>query len=130
MITQRFILKEYNWAITVLLDCNCSDIFDIKDHLKSIDCPNYYINIAIQNLDDCEYDKGNTYSNYKLRRTVMTIGKASSLLELYNTIAHEIYHFVSQLHKANVTEDEEKEAILCGDLYMNIFSIVQDNFDI
>ena len=41
MIVERLILREYNWAITVLLECNCSDIPEIKEHLQSISCPKH-----------------------------------------------------------------------------------------
>jgi hypothetical protein len=36
MITERYVLKEYNWAITIIYKYSCSDIPNILDHLNSI----------------------------------------------------------------------------------------------
>lgn len=110
MIVERLILKEYNWAITVLLDCDCSDTPDIIAHLKSVDCPVYLQSEALENLNTCEKNIGLTYSNFALRRTIMVISKTKSAEELINTITHECYHFVRQLQTATHIKEEEKLA--------------------
>lgn len=122
MIVERLILREYNWAITVLLECNCSDISEILEHLQSISCPKYLQEEAINNLSSCENNIGLTYSNFKLNRTIMIINHTDNNAELINTITHECYHFIQHISKANNITDEETLASLTGRFNMYLWN--------
>ena len=124
MIVERLILREYNWAITVLLECNCSDIPEILEHLQSISCPKYLQEEAINNLSSCENNIGLTYSNFKLNRTIMIINHTDNNAELINTITHECYHFIQHISKANNIIDEETLASLTGRFNMCLWNTI------
>ena len=124
MIVERLILREYNWAITILLECNCSDIPEILEHLQSISCPKHLQEEAINNLSFCENNIGLTYSNFKLNRTIMIINHTDNNAELINTITHECYHFIQHISKANNIIDEETLASLTGRFNMCLWNTI------
>lgn len=70
MITNRIILKDFDWAITILYDYKCSDIPDIIDHLNSIgynkDLLSGVIKAHIKNIT-----KGLVYFNPKEHRCIV-----------------------------------------------------------
>lgn len=124
MIVERLILREYNWAVTVLLDCDCSNTSEIIDHLQSIHCPTHLQKEAVQNLESCKQNIGLTYSNFGLRRTIMVISKTSNNKQLINTITHECYHFIQHLQKANHIIEEEELANLTGRFNMCLWDTI------
>ena len=75
------IIDEFNifdWKVTILYETTCDDIDFIIETLKDIDCPNYYIERALDNLEECKLDSGLTYSNMRLKSSVIIINKTSS----------------------------------------------------
>jgi hypothetical protein len=76
MIIDKFSI--YNWDITILYEATCDDIDDIIQTLKDINCPNTYIKEALDNLEECKLNSGLTYSNLKLKSSVIVINKTSS----------------------------------------------------
>ena len=115
----------YNWKVTILYECTCDDIDDIIETLKEIKCPRTYIKEALINLETCNLNIGLTYSNIKLKSSVIVINKTSSFDQLINTIAHEYYHLICHIQKALEIEDEEKLAYLNGDLNMRSYNIIK-----
>lgn len=126
MLVQRIIIRQYDWAVTILYNCDCSNIFDIIDHLKSINCSDKYIQNAIDNLSKCKKDTGLTYSNYSLNRSIMIINSATSKQEFINTIVHESFHLIATLYKKFNIDDEETLASLIGNFVMNTYEVVKD----
>lgn len=124
MIVERLILREYNWAITILLECNCSDIPEILEHLQSISCPQNLQKKAVNNLSSCKQNIGLTYSNCKLRRSIIVISHTNSNAELINTITHECYHFIQHIAKTNNITDEETLALLTGRFNMCLWDVI------
>jgi hypothetical protein len=123
MIKDRF--EIYNWNITILYDTTCDDIDYIIETLKGIHCPNYYIERALDNLEECSLDSGLTYSNSSLKSSVIIINKTSSIYQLINTISHEYYHLICHISKVLNIEDEEELATLNGNLNMRSYKIVK-----
>lgn len=72
------IFYEYDWKITVLYETTCNNIDYIIETLSDIQCPKYYINRALDNLEECKLNSGLTYSNSKLKSSVIIITKTSS----------------------------------------------------
>jgi hypothetical protein len=72
------IIHVKDWKITVLYDCTCDDIDTIIETLMDINCPKYYLNEALNNLETCSLNIGLTYSNLKLKSSVIVINKTSS----------------------------------------------------
>ena len=124
MIIDKFLI--YNWNVTILYECTCEDIDFIIKTLKEIYCPNKYIKEAISNLETCNLNIGLTYSNIKLKSSVIVINKTSSNSQLINTIAHEYYHLICHIQKAFNIDDEEELAYLNGDLNMRSYNIIRN----
>lgn len=76
MIIDKFYI--YDWKITVLYETTCDDINYIILTLKDIHCPNYYIERALDNLEECKLNSGLTYSNSTLKSSVIIVNKTSS----------------------------------------------------
>ena len=123
MIIDNFII--YDWNVTVLYECTCDDIEEIIKTLRDIKCPIKYIQEALNNLKTCNLNIGLTYSNIKLKSSVIVVNKASSFSQLINTIAHEYFHLICHLSKTLEIEDEEELAYLNGDLNMRSYNIIK-----
>ena len=119
------IFYEYNWKITVLYETTCNNIDYIIETLKDIKCPNYYINRALDNLEECKLNSGLTYSNSKLKSSVIIITKTSSFAQLINTISHEYFHLICHISQILNIKDEEELANLNGNLNMRSYKIVE-----
>ena len=123
MIKDRFTI--YDWDILVLYECTCNDIDYIIETLIGIYCPKKYIDEAINNLETCNLNIGLTYSNIRLKSSVIVVGKTSSFSQLIDTIAHEYFHLISHISKALNIEDEEELATLNGNLNRRSYNIVE-----
>lgn len=77
MIIDKLNIKS--WNIIILYEATCDDINIIIKTLKDIKCPNYYIDRALDNLENCRLNTGLTYSNLNLKSSVIIINKASSI---------------------------------------------------
>lgn len=123
MIEDRFLI--HNWKVIILYECTCDDIDYIIDALMDINCPKKYIKEAIQNLKTCNLNIGLTYSNLRLKSSVIVVNKTSSFSQLINTISHEYFHLICHISKALKIKDEEELAYLNGDLNMRSFKIIE-----
>lgn len=83
--------------MTVLYECTCNDINYIIETLKEIYCPNKYIKEALKNLETCNLNIGLTYSNLKLKSSVIVVNKTSSFSQLINTVSHEYFHLICHI---------------------------------
>ena len=119
------IFYEYDWKITVLYETTCNNIDYIIETLEDIQCPKYYINRALDNLEECKLNSGLTYSNSKLKSSVIIITKTSSFAQLINTISHEYFHLICHISQVLNIKDEEELANLNGNLNMRSYKIVE-----
>jgi len=76
MIEDTFII--YDWKVKILYECTCDDIDYIIETLKEIRCPIKYLKEAINNINSCNLNSGLTYSNTKLKSSVIVVSKTSS----------------------------------------------------
>ena len=123
MIKDEFSINS--WKVTILYECTCDDIDYIIETLMDIKCPNKYIKEALNNLETCNLNIGLTYSNLKLKSSVIVINKTSSFSQLINTSAHEYFHLICHISKSLEIEDEEQLAYLNGDLNMRSYNFVR-----
>lgn len=123
MIIDKFSILD--WNITILYETTCDDIDFIIRILKAINCPNYYIQKALDNLEKCKLNSGLTYSNLHLQSSVIIVNKTSSFAQLINTISHEYYHLICHISKVLDIEDEEELANLNGNLNMRSYKLVK-----
>lgn len=123
MIRDNF--NVHDWDVTILYECTCDDIDYIIETLMDINCPNVFLNEALNNLEACKLNIGLTYSNLNLRSSVIIVNKTSSFAQLINTISHEYYHLICHIAKAFEIEDEEELAYLNGDLNMRSYLFIK-----
>ena len=123
MIIDKFSI--YNWNVTILYETTCDNINYIIETLQEIKCPKYYIERALDNLEECKLNSGLTYSNSRLKSSVIIINKTSSFSQLINTISHEYFHLISHISKGLNIKDEEELANLNGNLNMRSYKIIK-----
>lgn len=123
MIIDKFSILD--WNVTILYETTCDDIDFIIRILKAINCPDYYIQKALDNLEECKLNSGLTYSNLRLQSSVIIVNKTSSFAQLINTISHEYYHLICHISKTLEIEDEEELANLNGNLNMRSYKLVR-----
>lgn len=123
MIIDKFKLED--WKVVILYDTTCDDIDIIIEVLKDLNCPDKYIDKALDNLEECKLNSGLTYSNLSRKSSVLVIGKTSSFEQTINTIAHEYYHLICHISKGLGIKNEEFLANLNGNLNMRSFQIVK-----
>lgn len=123
MIEDSFYIQ--NWKINILYECTCDDIDFIIKTLKDIKCPIKYIEEAIDNLENCKLNTGLTYSNLRLKSSVIVINKTSSSDQFINSVSHEYFHLICHLQRGLEIDDEEELASLNGDLNMRSYKIIK-----
>ena len=124
MIKDVFYIKS--WKVTILYECTCDDIDYIIETLKQVNCPKIYIKEALTNLETCSLNIGLTYSNIKLKSSIIVINKTSSFAQLINTVSHEFYHLICHISKALKIKDQEELAYLNGRLNMQSYIFVEN----
>ena len=124
MIKDVFYIKS--WKVTILYECTCNDIDYIIETLKQVNCPKIYIKEALVNLETCSLNTGLTYSNIKLKSSIIVINKTSSFAQLINTVSHEFYHLICHISKALKIKDQEELAYLNGKLNMQSYIFVEN----
>lgn len=124
MIKDVFYIKS--WKVTILYECTCDDIDYIIETLKQVNCPKIYIKEALSNLETCSLNTGLTYSNIKLKSSIIVINKTSSFAQLINTVSHEFYHLICHISKALKIKDQEELAYLNGKLNMQSYIFVEN----
>ena len=124
MIKDVFYIKS--WKVTILYECTCDDIDYIIETLKQVNCPKIYIKEALANLETCSLNTGLTYSNIKLKSSIIVINKTSSFAQLINTVSHEFYHLICHISKALKIKDQEELAYLNGKLNMQSYIFVEN----
>lgn len=124
MIKDVFYIKS--WKVIILYECTCDDIDYIIETLKQVNCPKIYIKEALVNLETCSLNIGLTYSNIKLKSSIIVINKTSSFAQLINTVSHEFYHLICHISKALKIKDQEELAYLNGKLNMQSYIFVEN----
>lgn len=91
----------------------------MNKYLKKINCSNKDIDKAQKILFGV--NQGFTFTNYKLKCSIVGISQATSKSEWFNTVVHELKHVQSHICEFyNISEDGEDAAYLIGHL-MKIF---------
>jgi hypothetical protein len=126
MIRRDLYIKKYDWQVHIFYRVTCYYTEEIIGLLKSIDCPKDKAREAYNNLVSCKLDTGVTYSNYKLRKSVMVISKTSSPEEFLNSLKHECRHLEDHIATAfKMPIGGEEVAYLAGYLGRMLYEDVQ-----
>lgn len=99
---------------------------DVLDALGGIDCPEPIINETEELLRRSAENTGITYTNRKLRTSVLVIGEASSPAEFLNSLAHESRHLEAHIAQMlGLDPFGEEICYIAGEIAAKMFGIVR-----
>lgn len=125
MRTGDLTIYKYRWKVRLYFAVTDYYIDDIVESLHSIDCPDKIMRRVEEKMSARQLDTGFTYSNPRLRRSVLVVGLTSSPAEFFNSFTHEIRHLVDDIAKTVGLEIAgEDVAYLTGDVSMDLWSYV------
>lgn len=97
----------------------------LERSLTSIHAPiDIIVRMRVIARDD-EYNTGFTFSNAKMRRSVVVVGKTTSAREFMNTFVHEVRHLADDIASADgISLRGEDVAYLSGGIAASLCDIV------
>lgn len=123
MIVQNLNIKEIGWRLRIYyFPSTANQIERILGELFEKGCRGKYFRSASNLLKSGAFNTGLTYTDKENRETVVVIGKVSDIPEFFNTLTHEINHFIEHVMDALEIEGSgEDEAYFTGELYELLF---------
>ena len=119
MITKRLSIDKYGWEVNCYLAVDAYYAEEILADLEYLGCGEDIYAKAKRNLYRGEMDSGFTYSNKRIGKSVLVVGKTSSREEEINSIAHELRHLCDDIASAyGLSLSGEDVAYLTGDVAM------------
>lgn len=97
MTEQEIYLERYDWTVHVMYDVHSKDAMKVRRHLRDLECAGIPLEDACNLVLKGEPNKGITYSNVDIRKTVVVIGWATSKAEYMNSLSHEMLHVVQHI---------------------------------
>ena len=115
MIYQEIYIPRYDWRVRVWYAVTGYHTQAIMMTLKEIRCDKEHLKDAMAQLTNGGLNSGLTYSNYKMRESVVVTALTSSAKEFGNSLAHERRHLVTHIAQANgIALDGEEICYLDG----------------
>ena len=97
MTEQDIYLERYDWTVHVMYDVHSKDSMKVRRYLRDLGCSGITIEDACNLVLEGEPNKGITYSNVDVRKSVVVIGRATSKAEYMNSLSHEMLHVVQHI---------------------------------
>lgn len=97
MTRNEVILDRYEWVVTCFIGYGEGDVYEICNALEGIGCDGDALIEAHRHLAKDSDERGLTYSNVRLRQSVVAIGRSPSQASMANTIGHELFHVVAHV---------------------------------
>ena len=112
-----YINIQDKWEVCIFMQYDALLI----DCLRKLNCSEKTIKREIRKTN--QYNSGFTFSNLKLRASVVYISPATSESQWFNTLVHELKHVQSHVCKYyDIEEDSEDAAYLIGYLMQQIIT--------
>lgn len=111
MLVQDIHIEQYNWDARIFCAVTRYDIDRIMTSLHSIRCRGDHAAGAYRSLQRNALGSGFTFSNYRLRRSVVVVALASSAEQFHRCLIHELRHL--QSHIASADDISEKSEQVC-----------------
>ena len=126
MIVQDIYLPEYDWRCRVYYAVTGYWADDILEDLRQIGCTGAHYRRAQNNLYAGHLNTGLTYSNIRIRESVMVIGLTSSAEEFADSYDHEKGHLLRQISSAfGIDPYGEEQQYLSGDIAKKMFPVAK-----
>lgn len=127
MIVQEFYLKDWDWYVIVYYAVDTYYVSEILGELEEIGCSEYELKEAEKNLMTAKYNTGLTYSNLKVRCSVVVIGLTSSPAQFQNTFDHEKGHLAMHICiESDIDPFSEEYQYLTGEIGQQMFPVAKN----
>ena len=110
MTEQEIYLERYDWTVHVLYDVRSRDAMYVRRCLRDLGCKGVPLEDASNLVLRGEANKGLTYSNVSLRKSVVAIGWTTSSGEYANSLSHEMLHVVQHISEYYLIDMYGEEA--------------------
>lgn len=129
MIRCELYTPRCDWHVTVYFAINEYWTDEIMEELWNLGIDSINAKRAYNNLASGELNTGLCYSNYKKRKSVVVISKATTTDELFNSLMHEFKHLSSHIAKAcNIDDNGEQIAYATGELAHDMWKYIKHLF--
>lgn len=121
MIHFDIIFEKYDWIVEVYIILENVNNKRILDSLDCMKCPEKIKTQAEENLYS-GVNSGFTYTNPKIRKSLMVVNRSSSMYEFINTYNHEKNHVEMHIcEELGIDPYSEEAAYLSGELASQLF---------
>lgn len=110
MTEQEIYIDRYDWTVHVMYDVHAKDAMKVRRHLRDLGCSGIPLEDACNLVLEGEPNKGITYSNVDVRKSVVVIGWTTSKAECMNSLSHEMLHVVQHISEVFMINMYEEEA--------------------
>lgn len=121
MIHFDIIFEKYDWIVEVYIILENANNKRILNSLDCMKCPEKIKTQAEENLYS-GVNSGFTYTNPKIRKSLMVVNRSSSMYEFINTYNHEKNHVEMHIcEELGIDPYSEEAAYLSGELASQLF---------
>lgn len=125
MKRQTIYIPDYDWIVHVYYDTTPKNADEITNALYYLGCSYKGIIRTRKQILSGEYNNGMTYSNRVLKRSIVSLGRASEFSQFLNSFVHELQHLSTHIAKANgIPLDGEEICYLSGSLAQLMYPIL------
>lgn len=122
MTRDEISLDKRGWGVTCFIGYDEEDVGEICNALEGIGCDGDALAEARKHLMRESDDRGLTYSNVRLRHSVVVIGRSSSRASMANTIGHELLHVAQHMcERDGMDMHGEEPCYIMGELCEEVF---------
>lgn len=100
MKRQAIYIPDYDWKVYVYYDTTPNDAAEVSYKLYQLGCSPQGIERSYRQLMTGIYNNGMTYSNRSLRKSVVSLGRASEFPQFLNSFVHEVHHLATHIAEA------------------------------
>ena len=118
-------IPEYEWTAYVYYDTTPYDTEELLDKLISLGCSENGVLRTRKQLLVGGYNNGFTYSNRALKRSVVSLGRASEFAQFLNSFVHELHHLSTHIAQTyDIPLDGEEICYLSGGIAQEMYPIL------
>lgn len=123
MTRQEFRLRDWDWDVVAFYDAGPEDADEVFRALRDAHCTRAVLSDSYDILYRFHPNRGLTYTNNALRRSVMLIGRTTCAAQFMDSYDHEKGHLCEHICEAEGigTKTEEKQ-YLAGEIGRQTFA--------
>lgn len=126
MIAQDFYLPRYGWHVRVYYAVTTYRAKEIVTGLRMLGCSGERLKRAKRNLEESRLDTGLTFSNLKMKETLMVISMTSTPGQFLNSWTHEMFHLCRHVARCFYVDPYgEEAAYLAGTVGQKMFPVAK-----